>query len=117
MGWIELSAVLEMSISERLRLVEAIWDSIAEHPEALPLPDTEGEELDRRWAAYVKGPTAGALGLRSKRVADCACYAYLEQKQRLTQKPAFLNRRQSWNPMLRYDSPCIAKCVQRLVNW
>jgi putative addiction module component (TIGR02574 family) len=60
MGRIELSAVLEMSISERLRLVEAIWDSIAEHPDALPLSDAEREELDRRWAEYVKDPTAGA---------------------------------------------------------
>lgn len=60
MGRIELSTVLEMSISERLRLVEAIWDSIADHPDALPLSDAEREELDRRWAEYVKDPTAGA---------------------------------------------------------
>ncbi len=60
MGKIELSAVLEMPISERLRLVEALWDSIAEHPKALPLSDTEREELGRRWAAYAKDPAAGA---------------------------------------------------------
>jgi putative addiction module component (TIGR02574 family) len=60
MGRIELSAVLEMSISERLRLVEAIWDSIAKHPDALPLSDAEREELDWRWTEYLKDPTAGA---------------------------------------------------------
>jgi putative addiction module component (TIGR02574 family) len=60
MGSIELSAVLEMSIGERLRLVEAIWDSIADHPDDLRLSDAEREELDRRWAEYVKDPTAGA---------------------------------------------------------
>jgi len=60
MGSIELSAVLEMSINERLRLVEAIWDSIAEHPDALPLSGAEREELDRRWAEYLKNPAAGA---------------------------------------------------------
>jgi putative addiction module component (TIGR02574 family) len=60
MAKIERSAMLEMSISERLRLVEAIEDSIAEHPEALPLSDAEREELDRRWAEYVKDPVAGA---------------------------------------------------------
>jgi putative addiction module component (TIGR02574 family) len=60
MGRIELSAVLEMSISERLRLVEAIWDSIAEHPDALPLSGAEREELDRRWVEYLKDPAAGA---------------------------------------------------------
>ena len=60
MSTIEISAVLELPIAERLRLVEAIWDSIAEQPEALPLSDAEREELDRRWADYVKVPAAGA---------------------------------------------------------
>ena len=57
---IELAAVLEMSINERLRLVEAIWDSIAEHPDALPLSGAEREELDRRWADSLNDPAAGA---------------------------------------------------------
>jgi putative addiction module component (TIGR02574 family) len=60
MGRIELSAALGMSITERLRSVEAIWNSIAEHPEALPLSDAEREELDRRSAEYAKDPPAGA---------------------------------------------------------
>ncbi len=60
MGSIELSAVLEMSINERLRLVEAIWDSIAEHPDALPPSAAGREELDRRWGEYLKDPAAGA---------------------------------------------------------
>ena len=60
MSSIEMSAVLELPVAERLRLVEAIWDSIAEHPDALPLSETEREELDRRWADYLKDPTAGA---------------------------------------------------------
>lgn len=60
MSSIEMSAVLELPVAERLRLVEAIWDSIAEHPDALPLSDAEREELDRRWADYLKNPAAGA---------------------------------------------------------
>lgn len=60
MSSIEISALLELPIPERLRLVEAIWDSIAEHPDALPLPDAEHEELDRRLADYLKDPAAGA---------------------------------------------------------
>jgi len=60
MSSIEMSAVLELPVPERLRLVEAIWDSIAEHPDALPLSDAEREELDRRWADYLKDPAAGA---------------------------------------------------------
>jgi putative addiction module component (TIGR02574 family) len=60
MSSIEMSAVLGLPVAERLRLVEAIWDSIAEHPDALPLSDAEREELDRRCTDYLKNPTAGA---------------------------------------------------------
>jgi putative addiction module component (TIGR02574 family) len=42
----------ELSIAERLQLVDAIWDSIAEdasvHPEARPLTDVQRAELHRR---------------------------------------------------------------------
>lgn len=41
-----------LPVNERLALVEAIWDSIAHHPdfEAAPLPEWQREELDRRLA-------------------------------------------------------------------
>jgi len=55
-----LAEIVSLSVDERIRLVEAIWDSIAEHPDALPLSDAEREELDRRWADYLKDPAAGA---------------------------------------------------------
>jgi putative addiction module component (TIGR02574 family) len=60
MSEIELFAVLKLPLSERLRLVEAIWDSIAEHPEAVAMSDEERAELDRRWADYLKDPAAGS---------------------------------------------------------
>jgi putative addiction module component (TIGR02574 family) len=60
MSNIELSSVLALSIEERLRLVESIWDSIAAHPEALALNEDERRELDRRWHAYLRDPEAGA---------------------------------------------------------
>lgn len=60
MSNIEFSALLELPLTERLRLVEAIWDSIAEHPEALHLSDEERQELDRRWADYLRDPSAGS---------------------------------------------------------
>lgn len=43
-----LAEILALPIEDRLRLVEAIWDSIASVPEALPLTDWQKEELDRR---------------------------------------------------------------------
>ncbi len=46
----------KLTVSERLRLVGEIWDSIAADasasPEAFPLSDAQKAELDRRVAAY-----------------------------------------------------------------
>ncbi len=40
-----------MPASERLELLEVIWDSLAETPEAVPLTDEMRAELDRRLAS------------------------------------------------------------------
>jgi putative addiction module component (TIGR02574 family) len=45
-----------MTVSERLRLVEAIWDSIPDAPEDLEVPDWQREELARRLAAADADP-------------------------------------------------------------
>ncbi|TAK87929.1 MAG: hypothetical protein EPO20_00350 [Betaproteobacteria bacterium] len=42
-----------LSIEERLRLVEELWDSIAE---ATPLTDAQRAELDRRLAEHEANP-------------------------------------------------------------
>ena len=57
---IRISDVLELPIAERLKLVEAIWDSIAEAPEALALTDAQRAELDRRIEEYEKNPDEGS---------------------------------------------------------
>jgi putative addiction module component (TIGR02574 family) len=54
----ELSQLLELPVSERLQLVEAIWDSLTEVPEAVPITDDVKEELDRRLAAYYADPSS-----------------------------------------------------------
>jgi len=41
----------KMSIADRLDMIEMIWDSIAAHPEQIPLTDAQKQELDRRLAA------------------------------------------------------------------
>ena len=48
----------QMTIEERLALVEAIWDSIAAKPEEIPLTEAQINELDRRLAAHKANPTA-----------------------------------------------------------
>jgi putative addiction module component (TIGR02574 family) len=52
--------VLSLSIPERIQLVEDIWDSIAEVPEAVGLTDEQKAELDRRLDAYYQNPDEGA---------------------------------------------------------
>lgn len=54
----DLAQLLELPPNERLQLVEAIWDSFLEAPEAVPVSDAVREELDRRLAAYYADPTA-----------------------------------------------------------
>ena len=40
-----------LSLAERILLVEEIWDSIAAEAEALGIPQSHKDELDRRLAA------------------------------------------------------------------
>lgn len=53
----DLSAILELPASERLQLLEAIWDSLVEVPEAIPVSDDVKQELDRRLEAYYADPS------------------------------------------------------------
>ena len=56
---IKMSDVLSLSVPERIRLVQAIWDSVEAEPEAVPLTAAERRELDRRWQAYQREPKTG----------------------------------------------------------
>jgi putative addiction module component (TIGR02574 family) len=47
---ITLEEVLQLPVPERIRIVGAIWDSIADAPEALELSDEQKAELDHRLA-------------------------------------------------------------------
>jgi putative addiction module component (TIGR02574 family) len=52
--------ILNLSISERIQLVEDIWDSIVELPEAVVLTDDQKKELDNRLDAYHLDPNEGS---------------------------------------------------------
>ena len=52
--------ILSLSVSERIQLVQDIWDSIVEVPESVPLTEEQKAELDRRLDAYHKDPSAGS---------------------------------------------------------
>ena len=55
-----IAEILTLPVAERVRLVEAVWDSISAVPEALPLTQWQKEELERRLAEFEADPDAGS---------------------------------------------------------
>ncbi len=56
----ELTQVFELTLSEKLQLVEDLWDSIAKIPGQIPVLDWQKEELADRRAAYLENPDSGS---------------------------------------------------------
>jgi putative addiction module component (TIGR02574 family) len=50
-----------LTIEQRLRIVEDLWDSIADDQEALSLTDEQRKELDRRLDAFELDGNQGRL--------------------------------------------------------
>jgi putative addiction module component (TIGR02574 family) len=46
-----------LSAEERLRLISALWDSLVDSPEDVPVTDAQRRELDRRLDRYRRGLT------------------------------------------------------------
>jgi putative addiction module component (TIGR02574 family) len=40
--------IKKLSVAERLELLEKVWDTLVDTPEAVPLTDPQREEIDRR---------------------------------------------------------------------
>lgn len=57
---ISAAEIAEMPISERIRLVEDIWDSIVEMPEAVEVPEWHRQELEQRLKKYHANPDIGS---------------------------------------------------------
>ena len=52
--------ISELSISERIQLAEDLWDSILLTPDAIPLSETQKQELDRRLELHRQNPNLGS---------------------------------------------------------
>jgi putative addiction module component (TIGR02574 family) len=50
----------QLSVAERLLLVEEIWDSIADDAEHVPITDAQRADLTRRVAAYEANRKVGS---------------------------------------------------------
>ena len=49
------SAIDKLEVSEKLILVEEVWDDIAKSNKQLPLPEWQKKELTKRLSAYDHG--------------------------------------------------------------
>ena len=52
------ASISDLSPSEKLRLVEDLWDDLAAAPEAVPVHDWHAQELARRKANLLKNPAS-----------------------------------------------------------
>jgi putative addiction module component (TIGR02574 family) len=57
---IQLADVIQLPVSDRLKLVGQIWDSIAAVPDAIELSEAQRSELQRRLDDYHKNPNIGS---------------------------------------------------------
>lgn len=55
-----IEEILSQPVADRLRAVEAIWESIVAAPDSLPVPQTQRDELDRRLKLHREEPDAAA---------------------------------------------------------
>jgi putative addiction module component (TIGR02574 family) len=56
----EFAPIFELPLSEKLQLLEDLWDSIAQTPEQIPVLDWQKEELAKRKANYLQNPDSGS---------------------------------------------------------
>ncbi len=55
----DVTSIFDLSPSEKLQLVEDLWDDLAATPEDVPVHDWQKEELARRKANLRKNPASG----------------------------------------------------------
>ncbi len=60
MGNVSISDVFRLPIKERIRLAQAIWESVASNPDQVPLTAAQVEELDRCYDEYLTDPDEGS---------------------------------------------------------
>lgn len=58
---INMDEIRKLSVEERIRLVEDIWDTIAASPEGLELTEAQRSELERRLDLHARDPQGRPL--------------------------------------------------------
>ncbi|MBI4963691.1 MAG: addiction module protein [Desulfomonile tiedjei] len=52
--------IKQLTVAERLLLVQEIWDSIVADQESLPVTEAQKKELDKRLESYLAAPQEGS---------------------------------------------------------
>ena len=65
-----LEQVMHLSVEQKLDLISALWESMAEHRERIPVPDWQLKELERRLAATGSSSLFGVTWARRNCFAD-----------------------------------------------
>ena len=60
MARVTVDQLLDIPPDERVKLAQDLWDSVARHPEEVPVTPEQREELDRRLESFEKDPNAGS---------------------------------------------------------
>ncbi len=55
-----IDEVAELSADQKIQLVEDLWDSIADRPATVKIPEWHLQELDKRLKAYQTNPEEGS---------------------------------------------------------
>ena len=63
----EFSEILKLSVSQKLQLVEDLWDDIATGGEAIPVADWQKEELAKRKANHIENPDSAVSWEEAKK--------------------------------------------------
>ena len=56
---VTLDEIRRMTVTERLKLIGDVWETLLEEEEALPLSEAQAREIQRRLESYRRGPDAG----------------------------------------------------------
>lgn len=62
-----LEPAMHLSVEEKLDLISALWESMAEHPARIPVPGWQLKELERRIQAQREDPQPGHTWAEVKR--------------------------------------------------
>ena len=57
---IETLGLTQLTVDEKLQIVEELWESIAAEPQAVPLTPEQAHDLADRLEAYRENPTEGS---------------------------------------------------------